>query len=286
MEHKRIISPCGTSKTTGWRGLIGIVPVAIGLMFPLAAQASEFAGHKAVYTIVPGNFESGGDFVGVSGNMELSLENNCNGWTMSQTLQMNLQMADGNELRQFHRYTGQELSDGTRYNFFSSSRVADNREDFRGRAHMEHPDGAGNAVFRIPEGKSIPLPETTKFPLGHTAFLIKRAQAGDRLVPAIVFDGADAGGPQEVTAFIGRKQHASEVIGKVSVESLGPLADRAGWKIRMAFYKLDSQGAIPEYEVEALQLENGVTPWILLDYHDFSVVMKMIKLEAILPPKC
>jgi len=286
MENSRIVPFRGTLRTSGWRWLIMFVPVVVGLALPLAAHAAEFVGHRAVYSIEPGKFESGGDFVGVSGDMELSLENNCNGWIMSQTLQMNLQTAGGNELRQFHRYTGRESADGTHYDFFSSSRIGDNREDFRGRATMERPGGAGNALFRLPEGKHIPLPEATKFPLGHTAFLIDRAKAGDRLATAIVFDGADASGPQEVTAFIGRKQQSRDVIGEDAAKALGPLADRAGWKIRMAFYKMDSRRAVPEYEVEALQLENGVTPWILLDYQDFSVILKMKKLEAILPPKC
>ena len=298
MEQRRILNPSGAFgaivlyvlRRTPHALMLAIITFALA---PVTgdANATKLVGHRAHYTVGPGHFSSGGDFTGVSGNMELSLEVDCNGWIMSQTLQMNLQLANGNEVRQFHRYTGRESEDGTRYDFSSSSRIGDSQEEFRGRAVMDPADssggvGAGNAVFRIPEGQKIPLPNSTRFPLGHTRYLIERAKAGDRLAASLVFDGADDGGPQEVSAFIGRKQHARDVIGNDVALALGPLADSSGWKIRMAFYKLDSQQAIPEYEVEALQLENGIAPWLLLDYHDFSVVLKMNKLEEILPPKC
>lgn len=269
--------------------MLAIIPFAL---VPVSGgNATELVGHKAFYSLGPGHFANGGDFTGVSGNMELSLEVDCNGWTMSQTLQMNLQLADGNEIRQFHRYTGRESDDGTGFDFSSSSKIGGSHEEFRGRAVMDRAGssgsvGAGNAVFRIPEGRKLPLPQNTRFPLGHTRYLIDRAKAGDHLAAATVFDGADDSGPQQVSAFIGRKQFARDVIGKDVALALGALADSPGWKIRMAFYKLDSQQALPEYEVEALQLENGVAPWLLLDYHDFSVVLRMNKLEEILPPKC
>ena len=266
---------------------IAFMTLAGGLaLWPQVARAAEFMAHKAFYIMKPGTFESGSDFAGVTGSMELSMEQNCSGWSMSQSLQMNLQLANGNELQQFHRYTGRESRNGTQYDFFSTSRIVDAREDFRGRAILERSGGPGYASFRVPEDVKLPLPEGTLFPLGHTAYLIDRATAGERFASAIVFDGADDGGPQEVTAFIGRKQHAGEVIGIEKMKSLGKMVDRSGWKTRMAFYKLDSQGAVPEYEVEALQLDNGVTPWMLLDYHDFSVVLTMQNLEEIPAPKC
>jgi len=298
MEQRRIFNPTGACSATALSALrrtpqalmLAIITFAL-TPFIGDAHATKLVGHRAHYSLGPGHFSNGGDFTGVSGNMELSLEVDCNGWVMSQTLQMNLQLANGNEVRQFHRYSGRESEDGTRYDFSSSSQMGGVLEEFRGRAIMDPAGssgsvGAGNAVFRIPEGQKIPLPNNTRFPLGHTRYLIDRASAGDRLAAATVFDGADDGGAQEVSAFIGRKQLARDVIGKDVVLALGPLADGSGWKIRMAFYKLDSQQAIPEYEVEALQLENGVAPWLLLDYHDFSVVLKMNKLEEILPPKC
>jgi len=297
MEHRRIFNPAVACSAIVKKMLRhtpkALIPaiVAFALTPVAGGNAAELVGHRALYSLGAGHFSSGSDFTGVSGNMELALEVDCNGWTMSQTLQMNLQLANGNEVRQFHRYTGRESEDGTRYDFSSSSRIGGNQEEFRGRAIMDSAGssgavGAGNAVFRIPEGQKIPLPHSTRFPLGHTKYLIERAEAGDHLAAAIVFDGADDGGPQEVSAFIGRKQLARDVIGQDATLALGRLADSYGWKIRMAFYKLDSQQAVPEYEVEALQLENGVAPWLLLDYHDFSVVLKMNKLEEILPPKC
>lgn len=284
MKIKRILIVAGHSLATVTLGLTAVTLGLVALSGPLAA--AELASHRAIYSIGPGVFKIGGNFTGVGGSMELSLEKSCGGWTMSQTMQMNLQLANGGELRQLYRYTGRESSDGTSYDFSSSSRVGGVREDFRGRAVVDRPGGSGKAVFRVPADKKIALPQGVKFMFGHTLYLIKRAQAGDRMASAVVFDGTDDQGPQEVTAFIGRKQYAGDVIGKDSLKSLGPLVDRSGWKIRMAYYKLDSRSETPDYEVEALQLDNGVTPWMLLDYPDFSVVLKMVKLEEIPAQKC
>ena len=289
MNIKRIIPSLGTKKRVigaSWGSCVLAMLGILGLFWPLTSHAAQMVGHRALYSLEAGSFDDGSNFDGASGKMELSMERNCDGWTMSQSLKMNLQLVSGGELQQFHRYTGRENHDGTQYDFFSSSQAGDTRDDFRGQAVMERPRGAGNAEFRIPQGKKIPLPQGTRFPLGHTAFLIDRAMAGDRMVNATVFDGGDDTGPQQVTAFIGKKIPARDVIGKKRAKALGPLVDRSGWKMRMAFYKLDSQKAEPEYEVEALQLDNGVTPWLLLDYHDFSVILKMIKIEEIPPPKC
>ncbi|HER26347.1 MAG TPA: DUF1849 family protein [Rhodospirillales bacterium] len=282
MEQRSIVDPLGALR----RAALCLALVFIALATLSVARAAKMVSHRAFYTLSSGGFKSGGRFTGVDGTMELALEKDCTGWTMSQSLRMNLQMANGSELRQVHRYTGRESDDGIRYDFYSSSQIGNSREDFRGRAIMESSGGPGNAVFRIPQGKKIPLPLGTKFLFAHTIYLIEQAEAGARLATAIVFDGTDDEGPQEVTAFIARKRHAREFIGKDRVKALGPLVDRSGWKIRMAFYKLDSRGAVPEYEVEALQLDNGVTPWLLLDYQDFSVVLELDKLEEISSPQC
>ncbi len=124
------------------------------------------------------------------------------------------------------------------------------------------------------------------FPLGHSIWLIDQALAGKRQVSVAVFDGADGEGPQQVTAFIGPKLKPTEHIPKEKLKALGPLSQRPGWNIRMGFFELDSQESAPEYEVEILQLDNGITPLLTLDYQDFTVVLTQESLEEIPQPDC
>lgn len=250
------------------------------------ANAADMVAHKAFYSMKLGAVRAGSGFVGARGNMGLSLERTCGGWTMSQTLRMDLATPDGGEIEQDLRFTAWESDDGTSYRFFASNNVNGEREDFRGRALKESAVGTGNAHYKIPEGVKIPLPEGTMFPLGHTVWLIENALAGKRQVTVAVFDGADGEGPQQVTAFIGPKLKSGDHIPKKLLKSLGPLSDRSGWNIRMGFFELDTQQSEPDYEVEIMQLDNGVTPLLTLDYQDFTVILTLESLEEIPNPKC
>ena len=245
------------------------------------AWAVEMVAHRAFYSLKLGTISQGSDFVGARGNMELSMERTCNGWTLSQTLRMDLVTPDGGEVIQGLRFTAWESDDGAHYRFFTSNNVNGVRKDFRGRALKVTANGTGNANYGIPEGLKVPLPKGTLFPLSHTSWLIKQALAGERQVTNTVFDGADAEGAQQVTAFIGPKMKYGEHITKEQLEVLGPLSQRPGWNIRMGFYELDSQNSEPDYEVEILQLDNGIVPSLILDYQDFTVILNQERLEEI-----
>jgi len=266
--------------------ILVVVLALAPLMGVEQVNAADIVAHRAFYSLKLGSVRTGSDFVGASGNMGLSMERTCDGWTMSQTLRMDLATSSGEQVVQDLRFTGWESDDGTQYRFFASNNVNGVREDFRGRALTHAPKGEGDANFRIPEGKKIPLPEGTMFPLGHTLWLIERALAGDRQVSRTVFDGADGQGPQMVSAFIGPKQKSGDHISKAQAAALGPLSERPGWNIRMGFYELGTQQAVPDYEVEILQLDNGVTLGLTLDYQDFTVILTQERLEEIPLPDC
>ena len=251
-----------------------------------SGQAAELVSHKAFYSMNLGNVRQGSDYIGVRGKMGLSIERTCDGWTMSQNMRMDLSTPGGNEVQQDLRFTGWESDDGRRYRFFASNTVNGEREDFRGRAVRLSATAAGNANFRIPEGRKIPLPEGTRFPIGHTAWLIDKAEARERQVSTPVFDGADGEPPQQVTAFIGPKLNPEKQFPMEKLKTLGKLALTYGWKMRMGFYELDTRASAPDYEIEILQLENGVTSSMLLEYPDFSVVLTLEQLEEIPSPDC
>jgi len=267
------------------------VPLAVALAVVTSVAmgspaAAKMVAHKAFYSLKLGQVRSGGNVTGARGNMGLELKKTCDGWTMSQTLFMDLDMPDGSEFSQDLRFTGWESPDSTEYRFFASNRIDNSREDFRGNARMAGRGGSGYVYFKVPEDKKIPLPEETMFPIGHTAWLIERAEAGVRLAAGIVFDGADGEGPQRVSAFIGPKLDADVHGAGDMVKDLGAMLDRPGWKIRMAFYALDSRESAPDYEVEVLQLDNGVIPTMLLDYREFTVQLKSERLEILPAPDC
>jgi len=266
--------------------MYGLFVAVAFFILPAPAYSADFVAHKAFYGLKMGSLRPGSDFVSARGNMSLSIEKTCDGWSLSQTLLMDLGLPSGDEVKQDLRYAGWESNDGKQFRFFASNKVDDDREDFRGRALLDVRGGPGNARFNIPEERKIPLPSGTLFPLSHTAWLIERAKAGVHQASGLIFDGADGDAPQHVTAFISEKHLPKDLIAKGKMRDFGDLNQSPGWSIRMAFYPLDSTNTVPDYEVEVLQLENGVTPHLVLDYDDFSVVMNLEGLKRIADPEC
>ena len=159
------------------------------------------------------------------------------------------------------------------------------RNDFRGHALKESKDGIGNINYSTPAELKIPLPKGTLFPLAHTLRLIEGALAGERQLSNTLFDGSHQGA-LAVTAFIGEKMSYGEHTTKKQGKLLGPLAKRPGWIIRMGFYELDSQNSMPAYEMEILQLDNGITPSLVIDYQSFTIILTQEQLIRNPPPDC
>ncbi|HJN22430.1 MAG TPA: DUF1849 family protein [Rhodospirillales bacterium] len=247
---------------------------------PLAA--AELAAHRAIYSLKLGETRNDGKFIKAHGALMTVMEKSCDGWIMAQTLKMDLDTIEGTTINQDMRYTSWESFDGGTYRFFSHNHSGRGRDEFKGQATTSQDDGHGEAIFKLPGNKTIPLPEGTLFPISHLAWLIDRAMAGERQVPRFLFDGADDEGPQQVFTFIGPKVTSS----KNGITVLGSLTDRPGWSMSMAFFPAGSPQSKPEYEMEVLQLDNGVTPRIVLDYDNFSVILDLQKIEAVPSPPC
>lgn len=262
---------------------IGTVVLALGLSLSAAgAEAAEIASHRGFYALKLSSARQGGAFVDARGGLDMTIEKTCDGWLLSQDLAMELATAQGDQVRQAVRYSGWESLDGLSYRFFSRTQTGQDRKESRGDAHVVTGDLSGEAVFENTQARKVSLPPGTRFPIAHAAWLIDRALAGDHQAPSVVFDGTDGEGPQRVAAFIGRKVEAKEHVRN----TLGKLAKLTGWPMRLAFFAEGSKEASPEYEMEILQLANGVAPRMVIDYRDFSVVLEIQKIESIPAPAC
>ena len=246
------------------------------------AGAAEIASHRGFYGLKLSSSRQGGAFVDARGGLDMTIEKTCDGWLLTQNMAMELATAQGEQVRQAVRYSGWESLDGARYRFVSKTRTDRSEKDAKGTARVGVADKPGEAVFENAETKAVALPPGTRFPIAHAAWLIERALAGDHQAPSVVFDGTDGEGPQRVATFIGRKIAAKDH-GRAAI---GPLADQVGWTMRLAFFPEGSTEASPEYEMEILQLANGVAPRMVIDYHDFSVELEIKKIESIPAPSC
>lgn len=264
------------------RALLVALPLAFCCLAKEAAAEVQLASHRATYALSLDAASKGGRFTGVRGTMSMQLERTCEGWIVGQNMLMAVATAEGEEVKQGVRYTGWESSDGLRFRFVGRSQTDGKTTDSKGEAKVPAAKASGAAVFTHPESKTVNLPAGTLFPVAHTVWLIEQAAAGKRQAPATVFDGAGGEGPQNASAFIGNKVEPMQH-GKVA---RGPLTDRQGWRMRLAFFPAESNTPAPEYEVDALQIDNGVVPRLVIHFPEFSVAMDLETIEPIAAPSC
>ncbi len=255
--------------------------LAAGLL-PALSVAAELAPHRAFYSLKLGAVRSGSGVVGVRGAVTINIEKTCDGWIMGQRMSMVATHAEGGEIAREVHFTGWESADGKTYRFASLSRSGDKREDIKGQAWKGPQGSPGKVDYVLPEARTLEIPSQALFPFGHLSWLIGRAEAGARMAPRIVFDGVAKEGPQEVVTFIGPRIAPEEHESKAP----GPLTERPGWNMRSAVYPLDSRTAEPVYEIESLQLDNGVATTLKLDYQMFTVILDLERIEALPPPVC
>ncbi len=260
----------------------GLAVLVVSGAFAGTAYAIELAPHRAVYSMTLGATRAAIGIIGGSGDMYMEWAESCEGWTLTQRLRLKLFYSQGGAVDTDSRFSSWESRDGLSYRFtLRNLRDGKVSEELRGRASLEGSGTGGVAAFTRPEGKKLHLPKGSVFPTEHMVQLIERAQAGDKRLSRIVFDGASLDGPQEVNAVIGRAIEA-----KADGAGEKALTSRPSWRMRLAFFPLESMTPEPDYELGLRLFDNGVAEDLILDYGDFTLLAKIEQIEALPKPAC
>ncbi|MGQ0663251.1 MAG: EipB family protein [Pseudomonadota bacterium] len=264
------------------RVLIAAAVLAVGAVG--LPSAAEMASHRAAYTLSLGSAKSNSGVGAIDGGMYLDLQELCDGWTLNQRMRFFLFDDEGGKVDTDISFSSWEARDGLSYRFsLRSTRAGEVNEELRGRARIEGPGKSGKAVFTVPAGESIELPPGAMFPTDHTILLLRRADASDRQVSRIVFDGVTLDGALEVNAVIGPRQPPEPAAAKPNIAAI---ANRPSWSVRMAFFKIGDHNTAPEYETGMRLLDNGIGGEFLFEYDSFSIRATLDRLEALPKPDC
>jgi len=242
---------------------------------PLTARA--LASHRGVYTLTLDRARENAGIVDVSGAMLFEIIDACESWTTRQRFTMTLRNREGTELETGSDYATLESMDGRTLRF-SLTQVTQGVVSSRvvGQAELG-PDGSGVARYSEPEVKELPIPPGTLLPNTHTIATLNAARAGQRLLVAPIFDGTTADGAQQTTTVMSPWQGPQPVPEAPSLSTLGSS------RMRIAFFEPDGEQAggarTPSYEVSLRYFENGVADDMIMDFGDFTVRAKLMKLE-------
>lgn len=260
----------------------GLAVLVVSVALAGTAYAVELAPHRAVYSMELGAARAAIGIIGGSGEIFSEWAESCEGWTLTQRMRLRLSTSEGENFETLASFSSWESRDGRSFRY-TMRNLRDGKviEELRGRASLEGSGAGGVAAFTRPEGKTLHLPKGVVFPTEHTVQLIERAQAGEKRMSRIVFDGQSLDGPVEVNAVIGR---AIEARGEGAGEKA--LTGRPSWRVRLAFFPVERTTPEPDYELGLRLFDNGVAEDLVLDYGDFTLLAKLERIEALHKPAC
>ena len=250
-------------------------PAASTPLAPLTARA--LASHRGVYSLTLDRARENATIVDVSGAMVFEIIDACESWASRQRFTMTLRNREGTELETGSDYATLESMDGRNLRF-SLTQVTQGavRSRVAGQAELTA-DGSGVARYSEPEVKELPIPPGTLLPNTHTIAALNAARAGQRLLVAPIFDGTTADGAQQTTTVLSPWQGPQPVPEAPSLSTLGSS------RMRIAFFEPDGEQAggarTPSYEVSLRYFENGVADDMIMDFGDFTVRAKLVRLE-------
>jgi hypothetical protein len=242
----------------------------------MAAGASgPLVAHKAFYEMEMGEKVQNSNIVSVMGRSVFAMERDCTGWRSVEDYMIQFVIENGGADRVLSHFESWEADSGDKYSFdIMEESSFEGRKDFGGFVQLDM-DSAGEAVFTTTPDTIIDLPTNTVFPVQHVQRILARAEAGEKMIAATVFTGAE---PDSAL------MRTSTVVGgwrDAPGDELGQLGEDGYWQINVAYFKPSATTSEPEYVIKFEMQRNGVVRGYEIDYGDFSIEASLTSAEPV-----
>ena len=260
-----------------WFASLAMVMASVPKAF--AAQ-SGIMPHRAFYEMELGTTGQNSNIQAIEGRSAFTLSRDCDGWLSGEDYVIEFGGREGNLDRIVSRFSSWEADSGDKYSFdiTETSSYQDDQE-FNGYATITA--DRSDAYFSISPEAPISLPQETYFPMRHMMAILDHAHSGKKILAATVFTGAEPDDALLSTnTVIGswNSQDQEELLGVFSADGF--------WPVRVAYFKPESKSAEPEYEINYALQPNGVIRNYEIDYGEFTIIAKMLKIETVEPRVC
>lgn len=272
------MSLCAFARTRRLSAL-WLVPLGGAVLPVTPAAAQAILPHRAAYEASLDEDVDSGPVEDVTGRMVFEWQDVCEGWTIAQTYQLTLVYSGGNESDISSRYATYESHDGTLFTYDMQDRRNGVTESHgRGTAELDASPGAGQVAVRLPQPGELELPPGTWFPTAHSLEILRRAEAGERIFTATLFDGSAEVPLTEITTVIGTEIPAA-------AETEDPLRAAPSWPVVLAHFDPASPESEPLYEVSFTLFATGFVDDMVVNYGAFAIDLTAVASET-LPPDC
>ena len=245
-----------------------------------SASSPGIVAHKAFYGMEMWEKLQNSSIVSVNGRSVFVMERECTGWRSIEDYMIQFVAENGGADRVLSHFESWESDSGDKYSFdIMEESSFEGRKDFGGFVQLES-DNSGEAFFTMAPDTAIDLPTDTLFPVQHVQRVLSLAEAGEKMVAATVFTGAE---PDSAL------MRTSTVVGGWRDDpavDLGPLAQDGYWQINIAYFKPAAKTAEPEYEIKFSMQRNGLVRGYVIDYGDFSIEASLTSVEPVEAQAC
>lgn len=273
--------------------------VAVGCLLASASvgvDASAEPGvvlspHRAVYDITLARAAGGSGIADMTGRMVYELTGNvCTGYSQTMRFVTSVVNQEGATSITDLRTTSWEDAASRAFRF-NSTQFRDRKltETTVGDASRTDASGRLKVALTMPSRKQLDLSPQAMFPVQHSRELVVRAQRGERLFTADLYDGSEKGDKVYTTiSFIGNARNPGDLSGLDEVASAKPLDGMIAWPMSISYYEpgTQNQDAVPTYELAFLYYENGVSRRLMIDYGSFAIRGVLKEISFLAPGKC
>lgn len=264
---------------------LGLIVLCTPFCARAGVQPVTIIPHVAIYDMALASVKNGSDITDASGRMMFAWRDVCDGWAVEQHMKLHFSYSDDNDQDITSSELSWEAKNGKAYTF-NVRRITNGAETerYRGKA-VQNPDGSVTVTYSLPKEKTEHLPAGTLFPSAHTMLILAKAAQGEKFFTRRVFDGSDAVGQSDISAFILPPQPVSAA-GLPEKMRKNPLLAAPAWPVHMAFFDPTQQTEEPDYEMDLDLVPNGVARHMKIDYGDFAVTGTLQALKPLPPVKC
>jgi len=253
---------------------------------PAAAKAAgagggvPFVAYRAIYDITLENMAEKADIAGLSGRLAYEFTGSaCEGWTTQFRLITHVDMKDDASRLTDRQSSSFESADEREFRFTAKNYLdGDLTEDVAGAARRGR---RGLEVVMTKPDDSMYKLRDAYFPLAQMQYIAKSALAGRHFLEMPLYDGSsEADSVADTTVIIGdKKMPAAD---DREVKFMGPFAGEPAWPVTIAYFDdSENKDGLPAFRTEFLLYKNGITRDLFMDYGDFSVRGKLVRLDIL-----
>lgn len=243
-----------------------------------AVEMSDLLPYRGVYDIQLENASDKAGISSLSGRMVYEFSGSkCSGYTTRFRFVTQVYMDEMSSRVSDMQTTTYESTDGKEFRFASKS-YADRELTKELSGTAKHIDNKIQVAISNPKKEDFVL-EKADFPTTHTLEVLNHALSGKRFFKAALFDGSDDADQLTDTTVVIGELRAGGVDSETKV--MGDIGKQDVWPVTISYFDDDkNKEGLPSYRTSFLLYKNGITRDLMMDYGDFSVRARLVRLDV------